>query len=117
MKEDTHYFSSSLAKSVGVIEAVFLQEFYSAILSNHSMCIIEDGLAWFPCAIKDWGNYIDLWSCRQTDRIVKNCLSSKLLFQRHYDTDERRNRGWYAINPDIIPKLICNKVPACEAKT
>lgn len=107
--KDAHYFSFSLAKSVGIIEAVFLQEFYSVILDNKSICIIEDGLIWFPCAIKEWGNYIDLWSYRQTDRIVKNCLMSKLLLQRHYDDDERRRRGWYAINPDIIPKLICNK--------
>lgn len=103
--ENIRYFSFSLAKSIGIIEAIFLQELYKIILANKSMCVIEDGAIWFPCAIKEWKNYMDLWSYQQTNRIVQNCLMSKHLFLRHYDTDERRRRGWYAINPDIVPQL------------
>lgn len=98
-------FSSDLAKLFGINEATFLQILYDVILRNRNLCIEDGGILWFPCAIKEWEYYIDLWTYRQTDRIVKNCLNSKALFLRHYDDDERRRRGWYGINPDISHEL------------
>jgi len=98
-------FSAILAEQLGVIEAVFLQELYHTICQHSSLCIAEDGKVWFPCTIKEWSAYIPLWSCRQTDRITKNCLHQGTLNLRHYDDDERRRRGWYAINPSLIPEL------------
>ena len=98
-------FSSKLAKDIGIIEATFLQILYHLILENKDMCVIEDGIVWFPCTIKEWGIYIDLWTYRQTDRIVKNCLSKRVLYLRHYDDDELRRRGWYGIDKDVVPML------------
>lgn len=98
-------FSSNLAKNLGVIEATFLQILYRLIQENKDICVIEDGITWFPCAIKDWGTYIDLWTYRQTDRIVKNCIHKRVLHLRHYDDDERRRRGWYGIAIDIVSEL------------
>lgn len=99
------YFNSELAKEIGVIESTFLQLLFCIIRDNRAKCVVEDDNYWFPCAIKEWETYIDLWSYRQTDRIVKNCLSKNVLLLRHYDDDERRRRGWYAINKSIIPFL------------
>lgn len=104
------YFSSNLAKEYGIIEATFLQMFHNIVCENQPECVVEDGLTWFPCAIKDWDNYIDLWTYRQTDRIVKNCLSKRLLLLRHYDGDERRRRGWYAINQSVLPEIMQAKI-------
>lgn len=99
------YFNLGLAKSVGVIEATFLQILYRVIQDNQEMCVVEHNACWFPCAIREWKNYIDLWNPRQIDRIVKNCLQNQTLMLEHYDTDERRCRNWYAINPTIVPQL------------
>lgn len=101
-----YYFSAELAKKYGIIEATFLQVFYRIISDNRSMCVVEKGMYWFPCAMKDWNDYIDeLWTSRQIGRIVKNCIFSGAIFIEHYDTDERRKRGWYAINKDLVPYL------------
>ena len=99
------YFNPGIAKEFGVIEAVFLQMLFHAIQDNREMCIVEHNTVWFPCAINEWENYIDIWSARQINRIVNNCLHNHTLALEHYDTDERRRRGWYAINPAIVPRL------------
>ena len=99
------YFNSEIAQKFGVIEATFLQMLYRIIRDNKDACIIEDGAFWFPCAIKEWENYIKLWSPRQIDRIAKNCLLNHTLMMRHYDMDERRRRSWYAINTTIVSYL------------
>ena len=102
---EVYYFNSDLAKKYGVNEAVFLQLFYRVVKANKSVCVIEDSLCWFPCAIKEWADYINLWSYRQTDRLVKSCLLNHTLFQRHFDEDERRRRGWYAISNEVVQQL------------
>lgn len=102
---DICYFHAPLARQIGVNEAVFLQLLWSTIEKHPSLCQQQDGALWFPCAVKDWEQYIPLWSCRQTDRIVKRCLQQQVLFLRHLDGDERRRRGWYAIHPQILPAL------------
>ena len=102
---EVYSFSKKLAKEIGVIEATFLQILYRIIQENKDICIVEDDICWFPCTIKDWGIYIDLWTYRQTDRIVKNCLLKHALYLRNYDDDERRRRGWYGISKDVIPML------------
>ena len=99
------YFNPEVAKEFGIIEATFLQMCYRVIRDNKDVCVIEDSAFWFPCAMKEWGNYIELWNPRQIDRIVKNCLFNHTLMIRHYDTDERRRRSWYAINTAIVPCL------------
>ena len=101
-----YYFSGDLAIKYGIIEATFLQVFYRVVSENRFLCVVENGMYWFPCAIKEWGDYIDaIWTPRQIDRIVKNCIHDRAIFIGHYDTDERRNRGWYAINKELIPSL------------
>ena len=102
---EVYAFSSKLAKEIGVVEATFLQLLYQVIRENEKLCIIEDGVFWFPCAIKEWNQYIDLWSYRQIDRIAHNCLLKHVLYLRHYDVDEKRRRGWYGISKKVIPLL------------
>lgn len=102
---ETFGFNLKLAKMIGTNEAIFLQMLYDIIERNKSVCVIEDNTIWFPCAIKEWSYYIDFWNYRQVDRIVKNCINQKALFLRNYDEDERRRRGWYGINNEIVPML------------
>ena len=99
------YFNPEIAKSIGIIEATFLQILYRIIQNNQEICVVEHNARWFPCAMNEWKNYIDLWNPRQIDRIVKNCLLNHTLLLEHYDTDERRRRSWYAINPAVVPQL------------
>lgn len=99
------YFNPEVAKKFSVIEATFLQILYRVIRDNKDECVIENSAFWFPCAMKEWANYIEIWNPRQVDRIAKNCLSNRTLMIRHYDTDERRRRSWYAINTAIVPYL------------
>ena len=99
------YFNPEIAKSIGINEATFLQMLYRIIQNNREMCVVEHNARWFPGALNEWKNYIELWNPRQIDRIVKNCLLNHTLMLEHYDTDERRRRNWYAINPSIVPQL------------
>jgi len=99
------YFSVELAKEFGIVEAVFLQILDAIIEEHMAECVVENGLTWFPCSIAEWENYIDLWTNRQVDRIVKNCIGSRALLIGYYDTDERRRRGWYAIPLPVKEKI------------
>lgn len=102
---DVCTFHANLARQLGVTEAVFLQQLYHTICQHQEECVYQDGIYWFPCAVKDWERYIPLWSGRQIDRIVKNCLQRQVIFLRHLDADQRRRRGWYGIHPELLPVL------------
>ena len=73
------YFNPEIAKSIGIIEATFLQMLYRIIQNNREMCVVEHNARWFPCALNEWKNYIELWNPRQIDRIVFRLLPCRRL--------------------------------------
>ena len=60
-----------LQKALELLKQHFLQILYRIIQNNQEMCVVEHNARWFPCAMNEWKNYIDLWNPRQIDRIVK----------------------------------------------
>lgn len=90
-------FDSEIAAACGVNEAVFVAGLEQLIRSNQDLCVCEDGVWWYPCAVHEWEGKFPFWSARQVDRVVKSCMFKGLVRQRHYDDDDRRRRGWYAI--------------------
>ena len=94
-------FRHDIAKKYGVNEAIFVAALAELIKESRNTCICEDGMWWYPCAIHEWDGKFPFWTARQVDRIVKNCMLKGIVIQRHYDGDERRRRGWYAIRRGV----------------
>lgn len=94
-------FQTDIAIKYGVHEAVFIAGLSKLIEQNREKCICEDGLWWFPCAVHEWKGKFSFWTARQVDRVIKSCMHQGLVFRRHYDSDEHRRRGWYAIKKGL----------------
>lgn len=99
--EELFSFRIGVARRYGVKEAAFVEGLAKLIEQSREDCICEDGMWWFPCAVIEWEGKFPFWTARQVDRIVKNCIHQGIVLQRHYDDDERRRRGWYAIRRGI----------------
>lgn len=97
----TFLFRQDIAEKYGVNEAIFVAVLVELIKESRDLCICEDGMWWYPCAIHEWEGKFPFWTARQVDRIVKNCMFKGMVIQRHYDVDERRRRGWYAIRRGV----------------
>lgn len=94
-------FRQDIAEKYGVNEAIFVAVLAELINESRDLCICEDGMWWYPCAIHEWEGKFPFWTARQVDRVVKNCMFKRIVVQRHYDGDERRRRGWYAIQRGV----------------
>jgi DnaD/phage-associated family protein len=93
----------SLAKAIGLNEAIFLQQVhYWLAKSKHR----HDGRVWIYNTVEDWVKQFPFWSDKTIRRIIANLRKSGLLIT----TDEYNKRSfdntlWYTIDHDKLKEL------------
>lgn len=100
-----------LAKSVGLNEAIFLQQIhYWLNRSNH----FYDGRRWIYNSIPGWAKQFPFWSENTIRRVLKNLEEANLLIVGNYNKAKFDKTKWYAIDyeklrllesTDDVPKL------------
>jgi hypothetical protein len=83
----------SLAKAIGLDEALFLQQVhYWLKTSKHE----DDGRRWIYNSYEDWLQQLPFFSLRKLERMVKALKARGLLLVRRHPGFDRRN--WYSID-------------------
>jgi DNA-binding PadR family transcriptional regulator len=104
IKESPLLFQPSLAKAVGVNEAIFLQQLYYLLNPDFNKNII-DGRTWVYNTLEQWGEKFNFWSHRTIERIIKSLEESGLLLSRYLSCDKRNRTKYYSIDDDVLERF------------
>lgn len=92
----------SLAKSVGLNEAIFIQQIHYWL---HDSKHLHEGRYWTYNSIRAWLDQFPFWSARTLRRIVESLERSGLIITGNFNRDNRDRTIWYSINYDALDKM------------
>lgn len=95
----------SLACSVGLNEAIFLQQVHFLCAANAGGKVI-DGERWIYNTYEQWQkDHFPFWSIRTIKRIVQSCIEKGLLATQKPGASNWDQTLWYRVNVDFVQGL------------
>ena len=94
----------SLAKAIGLNEAIFLQQlhYFLRISKNHA-----EGRSWVYNTIKDWQIEFSFWSLKTVQRTIENLeLSGLVLSTDKFNKMKMDKTKWYSINYQKLSEIL-----------
>jgi hypothetical protein len=89
----------SLAKSIGLNDALFLQQLhYWLRKSKHE----HDGRVWIYNTFEEWKEQFPFWSLDTMQRIAKRLVDKELIYVHQFTKTDWDRKNWYAINYDKL---------------
>lgn len=96
----------SLAKLIGLNEAIFIQQIhYWSLYSKH----IVDGDRWLYNSHQEWQEQFPFWSIRTIRRIIENLERQNLLISGNFNKLKIDRTKWYKINYEKLNQLSINQ--------
>ena len=95
---ETHSFNVSLAKEVGLAEAIILQHFYywhRANLDNPDMT--KDGRVWFFRSVKSVCDDFCYLTPSKVKTAIEKLVSDGWVFKGNYNVDRMKRVTWYSL--------------------
>lgn len=95
---ETHSFNVSLAKEVGLAEAIILQHFYywhRANLDNPDMT--KDGRVWFFRSVKSVCDDFCYLTPSKVKTAIEKLVSDGWVFKGNYNADRMKRVTWYSL--------------------
>jgi len=87
--------SPTLAKRIGLNEAIFLQQLhYWLNKSSH----VYEGKKWIYNSYENWQNQLPFWSIATIKRIIAKLKRLELIFIRNFNESKFDKTNWYSIN-------------------
>lgn len=100
---DNHSFNVSLAKHIGLTEAILLQHFYFMYCNNkENENMQKDGKTWFFRTVKSMN---ETYPYLTTDKIrgaIERLVKGGLVFKADYSVDKLKRATWYTISEEVI---------------
>ena len=93
----------SLAKAIGLNEAIFLQQlhYFLRISKNHA-----EGRSWVYNTIKDWQVEFSFWSLKTVQRTIENLeLSGLVLSTAKFNKMKMDKTKWYSIDYEKLSEI------------
>ena len=93
----------SLAKAIGLNEAIFLQQlhYFLRISKNHA-----EGRSWVYNTIKDWQVEFSFWSLKTVQRTIENLeLSGLVLSTDKFNKMKMDKTKWYSIDYEKLSEI------------
>ena len=93
----------SLAKAIGLNEAIFLQQlhYFLRISKNHA-----EGRSWVYNTIKDWQVEFSFWSLKTVQRTIENLeLSGLILSTDKFNKMKMDKTKWYSIDYEKLSEI------------
>lgn len=91
----------SLAKAIGLNEAIFLQQLHYWLLSSEHA---HDGSKWVYNTLEDWQKQFPFWSVMTIRRTITSLKSLDLISTTdEYNKSASDRTTWYTINYDKVP--------------
>lgn len=92
----------SLAKEIGLNEAIFLQQLhYWLVRSEH----IHEGKQWVYNTYGDWFVQFPFWSIKTIKRIVWSLEKEGIVISDNFNKTKMDKTKWYCINYEKVPSL------------
>lgn len=92
----------SLAKKVGLNEAIFLQQLHYWLKdSSH----LNDGCAWIYNTYEDWQEQFPFWSVSTIRRIITKLENANLLVIGNFNKLKIDKTKWYRINYEVLESM------------
>ena len=92
----------SLARKIGLNEALFLQQLHFLTLA----CRLMDGRRWYSIKVEDWVAAFPFWSKRTIERIITSLRNQKLITTTDvYNRDADDRTLWYAVCYEALEDL------------
>lgn len=110
IKEEPLLVLPSLAKSIGLNEAVFLQQIQS--LSNESIHF-HDGYYWVRSTYEDWHRQCPFWSISTIKRTIKRLELRKFIIVGKYNNYAGDNTKCYRVNLELLTNEVLLKGSEC----
>lgn len=89
----------SLAKVVGLNEAIFLQQLhYWLQKSRHE----HDGRVWVYNTFEEWQEQFPFWSLRTMQRIAASLVKRKLLMVHKFGSKDWDQKNWYSLDYEAL---------------
>jgi len=92
----------TLAKAVGLNQAIFLQQLHYWLLKEGKK---YEGLTWVYNTFEQWRVQFPFWTTRTIQNIVKRLRDSGLISTRNFNHSKMDRTLWYTINYDKLKEL------------
>lgn len=112
MKEIPLMVQPSLAKELGLNEALFLQQLNYWIERSTKKI---DGKYWIYNTIEAWHKQFPFWSISTIKRIISNLEKEKLIITGNFNKISMDRTKWYTINYSLLQEIE-NKINADKEK-
>lgn len=105
----------SLAKAIGLNEAIFLQQLHYWLLRSKNE---HEGKLWVHNTFEKWQEQFPFWSTRTLQRIVAELVKQEIVIVRKFGASNWDHRNWYSINYDsdklVGPSPTGGRVPDAD---
>lgn len=104
-----------LAKSIGLNEAIVLQQVHYWIsINKKTNKNFHEGKYWVYNSLPNWHeNNFDFWSFDTVKRTFSKLVKAKILITGNFNKDKRDRTLWYTIDYEKLEKLINSKSAKC----
>lgn len=93
----------TLAKEVGLNEAIFLQQLHYWL--NGKGVKVRDGRRWLASTYEDWQEQFPFWNISTIKRIIRSLAKQGLLLKGNYNETAFDRTIWYAIDYETLERL------------
>lgn len=101
----------SLAKEIGLNEAIMLQQIHFWISKRKHL---KDGRYWVYNTYDGWTEQFPFWSKSTTIRILKRLEDSELIITGNHNRLKIDNTKWYTINYEKVSELSKLNTPSSQ---
>lgn len=93
----------SLAKAIGLNEAIFLQQLHYWI--SHKNAPKREGRNWHYGNYEHWLEQFPFWSIGTLKRILKSLVTKNLIIKKQFQAESWNHTNWYSIDYDELAKF------------
>jgi len=98
----------SLAKMIGLNEAIFIQQLHYWLLNSKNTI---DGKKWLYNSYQEWQGQFPFWSKNTIRRIIENLEKQNILISGNFNKLKIDRTKWYRINYEKLSQIsVCQKV-------
>ena len=102
IQENPMMILPSLAKKIGLNQAIVIQQFHYWLLSSkHTI----DGRKWIYNSYKEWELQFTFWSGKTVERTIRSLEDQGYLLSANYNRSKQDKTKWYSINYEKLAEL------------
>ena len=102
IQENPMMILPSLAKKIGLNQAIVIQQFHYWLVSSKHMI---EGRKWIYNSYKEWELQFTFWSGKTIERTIRSLEEQGYLLSANYNRSKQDKTKWYSINYEKLAEL------------